>query len=85
MAIAMSFVAPLIALFLAAILLGERIGRRAVLGALLGFAGVLAIVGGKLWRETLGDGAQARRARGSGVRPLAPSLHAEHGPWMRGV
>lgn len=55
-AIAMSFVAPLIALFLAAVLLGESVGRRAIWGALLGFAGVLAILGGKLWRETLGDG-----------------------------
>ena len=43
-AIALSFIAPLIALFLAAWLLGERIGRPAIMGSLLGFAGVLVIV-----------------------------------------
>ena len=35
-AIAISFIAPLIALFLASVLLGEQVGRRAVIGALLG-------------------------------------------------
>jgi S-adenosylmethionine uptake transporter len=42
-AIALAFVAPLIALYLAAILLGEKIKRRAILASLLGFAGVLVI------------------------------------------
>lgn len=56
-AIAISFIAPLIALFLASVLLGERIGRQAVIGALLGLAGVAVILAGKIWRETLGDGA----------------------------
>lgn len=56
-AIAISFIAPLIALFLAAVLLGEKIGRRAVIGAVLGFAGVLVILAGKVLRETMGDGA----------------------------
>lgn len=56
-AIAISFIAPLIALFLASVLLGERIGPRAIAGALLGFAGVLVILTGKIWRETMGDGA----------------------------
>ncbi len=42
-AIALSFIAPLIALYLAAILLGERIGQRAVIASILGFAGVLLI------------------------------------------
>ena len=46
-AIALSFVAPLIALYLAAILLGERIERRAILASLLGFAGVLVILSGQ--------------------------------------
>lgn len=58
-AIALSFVAPLIALYLAAIMLGERIGRNAVLASLLGFAGVAIIAlarshegtfGGEEWR-----------------------------------
>ncbi|RXZ64409.1 DMT family transporter [Pelagerythrobacter rhizovicinus] len=52
-AIALSFVAPLIALYLAAILLGEAIERRAVVAAVLGLAGVVVIVGGKLGTEEL--------------------------------
>ena len=43
-AIALSFIAPLIALFLAAAMLREKIGPAAVGGSLLGFAGVLVIV-----------------------------------------
>jgi S-adenosylmethionine uptake transporter len=42
-AIALAFVAPLIALYLAAIMLGEQIDRRAILASLLGFAGVVVI------------------------------------------
>lgn len=42
-AIALSFIAPLIALFLASVLLGERIGRRAILASLLGLVGVAVI------------------------------------------
>ncbi len=56
-AIAISFVAPLIALFLAHFLLGERIGRRVMIGALMGLGGVLVILAGKIWRETMDDGA----------------------------
>jgi S-adenosylmethionine uptake transporter len=41
--VALSFVAPLIALYLAALLLKEKIERRAILASLLGFAGVLVI------------------------------------------
>lgn len=58
-AIAISFVAPLIALYLAAWLLGEKIERRAIIAALLGLAGVVVIVGGKLGRENLDDDALA--------------------------
>jgi S-adenosylmethionine uptake transporter len=42
--VALAFVAPLIALFLAALILGEKIDRSAILGSLLGFAGVLVIM-----------------------------------------
>jgi S-adenosylmethionine uptake transporter len=42
-AIALSFIAPLIALYLASVLLGERIGRRAILASLLGLVGVAII------------------------------------------
>lgn len=45
--IALSFIAPLIALYLAAVLLGERIGKNAVFASLLGIAGVAVIVAGK--------------------------------------
>lgn len=54
--VALSFVAPLIALYLAAILLKERIERRAILASLLGFAGVLVILTGQM-REEMGPDA----------------------------
>ena len=47
-AIAISFVAPLIALYLARVLLGEVILPKAIVASLLGFAGTLVIVGGKI-------------------------------------
>jgi len=47
-AIALSFVAPIIALFLAAVLLGERIGSRAIAASLLGLAGVVVILSARL-------------------------------------
>lgn len=43
-AIAISFIAPLIALYLAAVLLGETIRPRAIIGSLLGLAGVGVIL-----------------------------------------
>ena len=46
-AIALAFVAPLIALYLAAILLKEKIERGAILASLLGLAGVLVILAGQ--------------------------------------
>jgi len=46
-AIALAFVAPLIALYLAAILLKEKIERRAILASVLGFAGVIVIFSGQ--------------------------------------
>ena len=42
--VALAFVAPLIALYLAAIILKEQISRRAVFASLFGFAGVLVIL-----------------------------------------
>lgn len=47
-AIGLSFIAPLIALGLAAIFLGERIGQRNVAAALLGIAGVAVILTGRI-------------------------------------
>ena len=42
-ALALSFIAPIIALGLAALLLGERIERRAIIASLMGLAGVAVI------------------------------------------
>lgn len=47
-AIALSFIAPLIALYLAAVLLGEKIGNSALLASIIGLVGALIIVGAKL-------------------------------------
>lgn len=51
--IAISFVAPLIALYLAAILLGEQVRREAIVAAVLGLAGTLVIIGGRFGREPM--------------------------------
>ncbi len=42
-ALALTFIAPIVALFLAALLLGERIKRRAIIASLMGLAGVVLI------------------------------------------
>ena len=47
-AIAISFIAPLIALYLAAVMLGEKIERRAIFASALGFSGVLVIAGARI-------------------------------------
>lgn len=54
-AIALTFIAPLIALFLASWTLGERVGRRTIAASLLAFAGVMVIVGGQA-KTHLGEG-----------------------------
>jgi S-adenosylmethionine uptake transporter len=46
-AIGLSFVAPVIALYLAAVLLNERIGKEAIFASIAGLAGMAIIVGGK--------------------------------------
>lgn len=46
-AIALTFIAPLLALFLAALFLREKIGRRTIGGSLLAFLGVAVIVYGQ--------------------------------------
>lgn len=46
-AIGLSFIAPLIALYLAAVLLKETIGEKAILASVIGFAGALVIIGGR--------------------------------------
>ena len=47
-AIALSFIAPLIALYLAAVLLGEKIRPQAIVASLLGFGGVMVIAAARL-------------------------------------
>lgn len=54
-AIAISFVAPLIALYLARVMLGEGVSRAAVIASALGFAGTLVIIGGKISRDNFDD------------------------------
>lgn len=54
--VALTFLAPLIALFLAAAVLGERIRRAAILGSLVASVGVAAIAAGAV-RARAGDAA----------------------------
>ncbi len=56
-AAALSFIAPLIALYLAAVLLGERIGRPAIVASLLGIAGVVVIMIGRFGSGVYDDNA----------------------------
>ena len=51
-AIALSFIAPLIALYLAALLLEETIQTRAIIASLLGLAGVAVMAGARLGEGT---------------------------------
>lgn len=52
---ALSFIAPLIALYLAAVTLGETIRRQAIIASLLGLAGVAVIVASRLGTATPSD------------------------------
>jgi S-adenosylmethionine uptake transporter len=61
-AIALSFIAPLIALYLAAVLLKEAIGRQAILASVIGLVGALVIIVGKLgaqYSDEVGKGMAA--------------------------
>ena len=76
-AIALSFMAPLIALYLAAVVLGERIRLPAIIASLLGLAGVLVIALARL-REASGAGAAEGRGAllGVGAVLLSAVLYA---------
>ncbi len=54
-AVALTFIAPLIALFLGAVLLGEAVGKRALGGSLLALGGVVVILGGQAQADLGGD------------------------------
>lgn len=56
-ALALSFISPLIALALAALILKETIGRKSIIAAVLGIAGVAVIIGGRVGREKMTDDA----------------------------
>ncbi|MCB1691027.1 MAG: DMT family transporter [Halioglobus sp.] len=61
-AIGLSFIAPLIALYLAAVLLGEKIGETAILASVIGFVGAMVIIGGRWggqYHENIGQGIAA--------------------------
>lgn len=49
--VALTFVAPLIAIFLAGATLGERIGRRTIIASAIAFVGVLVILAGQARAE----------------------------------
>jgi S-adenosylmethionine uptake transporter len=70
-AIALSFIAPLIALYLAAATLGEKVSRSSLLASLLGLAGVAVIVAGKL-----GAGFAAEARWGAAAILLSAVLYA---------
>lgn len=53
--VALTFLAPLIALFLAAVVLGETIARGAILGSLVASLGVLLIAGGQVQAHASSD------------------------------
>jgi S-adenosylmethionine uptake transporter len=71
-AIAISFIAPLIALFLAALLLTEKIGRQAIGASLMGLAGVLVIAAGKLDQHEM----HPEAVRGIAAVLISASLYA---------
>jgi S-adenosylmethionine uptake transporter len=68
-AIALSFIAPLVALYLAALLLGERIRRTAVVASLFGIAGVVVIAAGRLGSEA----GEAQSASALGIASVLAS------------
>ena len=70
--IAISFIAPLVALYLAAVWLGERIERRAIVASLIGFTGTLVIVGGRLG----GTGADGEALKGIAAILFSAVLYA---------
>jgi S-adenosylmethionine uptake transporter len=77
-AIALAFIAPLVALYLAALWLGEKIRRRAVVASLLGLAGVAVILFGQS-RAELGPEA----LKGSAAILASAGLYAANIVLMR--
>lgn len=75
--IALSFIAPLIALFLAAVLLGERIRRQAIAASVLGLAGVGVIGAQRFGGGRFGSGTyETDAAWGVGAVLVSAMLYA---------
>lgn len=55
--IALAFIAPIVTLYLASVLLGETISRAAIGASLLGFAGTLVIIGGRIGQGSFDEDA----------------------------
>lgn len=71
--VAISFIAPIIALFLAAVVLKERIGKGAIMASALGLAGVAVIAGGRLGLLGGGGGEQQGVAQWPGIAAITGS------------
>ena len=69
--IALSFIAPLIALYLAVVLLGETVGRHSIIASVLGLAGV-----GVLLAARIGDDSGARQLDGVAAILLSAVFYA---------
>jgi S-adenosylmethionine uptake transporter len=70
--IALSFIAPLITLYLAAVMLGEKISASAIMASCFGLAGVGVIVAGRLG----GEAYDAEALRGIGAIFISAVLYA---------
>jgi drug/metabolite transporter (DMT)-like permease len=70
--IALSFIAPIVALYLASVLLGETISRNAIAASILGFFGTLVIIGGKIGQGSFDEGT----AMGLGAIAISALLYA---------
>jgi drug/metabolite transporter (DMT)-like permease len=70
--IALSFIAPIVALYLASVLLGETISSKAIAASALGFIGTLVIIGGKIGQGSFDEGT----ALGLGAIAISALLYA---------
>ncbi len=69
--IALSFIAPLIALYLAVVLLGETVGRHSIIASVLGLAGVAVLLAARI-----GDDSGARQLDGVAAILLSAVFYA---------
>lgn len=71
--VAITFIAPIIALFLAAVVLKERIGKGAIIASALGLAGVAIIASGRLGWLGGGGGEEQGIAQWPGIAAITGS------------